>query len=232
MCERYALTSFSEDIGRSLASSDRIDMRRGNVAPLQFAPALRLDGAGSRRLSLLRWGLVPSWAPDLSFGAICTNARAETITTRPAFRHAVRRRRCLVPADAYYEWKVVKGRVQLHRVESAAGSPFTFAGLWESWQSPEGQTTETFALVTVAPSAVHIRDGQPVIIEARDHNLWLDPSPTQFDRQLRLLRPLAAGRLKATPVERVREDRDDHAPLNGTGVDRAAVDQPTVHRAA
>src|SRR5437762_10420492 len=101
MCDRYALTSFPEDLASQFGSADPIAIRRGNVAPMQWAPVLRLDGVGIRRLANLRWGLVPGWAPDLSFGAICATARAETIATRPAFRAAIRRRRGLVPADAY-----------------------------------------------------------------------------------------------------------------------------------
>ena len=225
MCDRYALTSYPEDLARQFGASEPAPIRRGNVAPMQWAPIVRLDGVGVRRLANLRWGLVPGWAPDLSFGAICATARSETAATRPAFRAAIRRRRCLVPADAYYEWKVLKGRLQLHRVELVTAVPFAFAGLWESWQAPTGEVTETFAIITTAPASIHSRDGQPVILEPRDHGLWLDPAPAQFDRQIRLLRPLAPGRLRSIQVERCLEE------LPNISADELLLPTPE-HRAA
>ncbi len=197
MIDHYVLTSSAEDLAELLrGSADPATFEHGGeIVPPASAPVLRLDDAGGRRLSLLRWGLVPAWAPDLGFGQVCINARAESALTKPAFRQALRRRRCLVPADAFHAAAVENGRIRQHRVERTDGAPFTFAGLWESWCSPAGETVETFALVTAGVTAIRPH-GLPVVIESRNHALWLDPAATQFDRQLRLLRPLADTALR------------------------------------
>ncbi len=204
MIDRYMLSSSPEDIARLFcggADAIRIASPR-EVMPPAAAPVLRLEDGGARRLSELRWGLVPAWAPDLSFGRVCINARAETAMTKPAFRRALRQRRCLVPADAFRADRIENGRVRTYRAERASGGPFAFAGLWESWRSPAGEVVETFTVITAGATAIRPH-GMPVVIDQRNHALWLDPAAAQFDRQIRLLRPVADNTL------RVSRDDDD-----------------------
>jgi putative SOS response-associated peptidase YedK len=204
MIDRYELTSSALDIARLFcghANAIQIDGPR-EVTPPQDAPVLRLEEGGQRRLSLLRWGLVPAWAPDLSFGKVCVNARAETATTKPAFRRALRQRRCLIPADAFRMTRIENGKVRTGRAERAQGGPFALAGLWESWTSPAGDAVETFTVITAGATAIRPH-GMPVAIEQRNHALWLDPAPAQFDRQVRLMKPVSDQML------RIRDDEED-----------------------
>jgi putative SOS response-associated peptidase YedK len=185
-----------------------------DVQPLAPAAVIRLAGPKDRRMSTMRWGLVPPWAPDLGFGVAHTLAGAERVATRLTTRQAMRRRRCLIPASAFIERKVENGRLRQVRTQLKEGGPFAFAGLWESWRSPLGEEAETFAVIAVAPSNTH-PNGFPVVFDPRDYALWLDPEPRQFDRQLHLLRPpnekqwqVEAVRAK-DEAERLRSDYED-----------------------
>jgi putative SOS response-associated peptidase YedK len=130
---------------------------------------------GARHLVLVRWGFVPSWAKEVAPGKPLTNARIETILEKASFKHAVRRRRCLIPADGYYEWSGIEGRKQAYQVTRADGRPFAFAGLWEHWQGPDGSEIETAAIVTTAAlppmAAVHPR--MPVVVAPYLYRDWL-----------------------------------------------------------
>ena len=171
----------------------------------------RRDGEG-HELALVRWGLVPFWAKDLSIGSKMINARAEGIAEKPAFRAAFKARRCLVPADGFYEWQKVDGGKQPMLIRLRSKSTFAFAGLWEVWRSPEGPV-ETCTIVTTEPNAVTapIHNRMPVILEPADYDRWLDPS--QPDAQA-LLRPCPDDWLEAYPVStRVNTPRNDTADL-------------------
>jgi putative SOS response-associated peptidase YedK len=162
---------------------------RYNIAPTQDAAVVRHAPEG-RALDFLRWGLVPSWAKDNSMAARMINARAETVAEKPSFRSAFRKRRCLVPADGFYEWRGPKGAKQPYRILSADGGMFAFAGLWERWDRGGGEPLESFTIITTAANSkltpVHAR--MPVILDPVDFDLWLSPD-LAANEALTLLRP-------------------------------------------
>ncbi len=188
-----------------------------NAAPQSTQPVVRLNrDSGRREVALLRWGLVPFWAKDLKFGYSTTNARAEELATKPAYREALKKRRCLVPADAFYEWQRLGTKTKKpFAIGLTSGEPYAFAGLWEKWRPNEGQTLETFTIVTTDPNELMetIHDRMPVILERRDYDRWLDaedPARPPMD----LLRPYPAEKMKAWPVSaRVGNVRNDEPAL-------------------
>jgi putative SOS response-associated peptidase YedK len=175
----------------------------------------RAAGRGGRALTIMRWGLVPSWARDIRIGASLINARAETVADKPAFRAAYRHRRCLVPADGFYEWQKTAGGKLPWRVARRDRSPFAFAGLWELWEGTgEGSALETFSILTVDANAA-IRDihhRMPVMLfDAAEFELWLAGRP---DAAAGLLRPCDAAAIEAWPVDkRVGNVRHDDPAL-------------------
>ena len=138
---------------------------RYNVAPTQPVPIVRMF-EGKRQFALVRWGLLPSWVKDPKAFALLINARGETAADKPAFRAAMKRRRCLIPADGFYEWQAVGGRKQPFYVRAKSGAPFAFAGLWETWIGPNGEELETAAIVTTNANKTlaPIYDRMPVIV--------------------------------------------------------------------
>ena len=208
MCGRYALHAHPDVVALQFGLSAVPQFRpRYNIAPTQAAPVVRLDAQQRRELALLRWGLVPSWAKDPSMGARMINARAETVAEKPAYRNAFRRRRCLVPADGYYEWKAEAGRKQPYLLLLESGEPFAMAGLWEQWRSAEGELAETYAILTTeaAGTAKRVHERMPVILAPRDYESWLvgaDPGA--------LLKPCTELAFAARPVStRVNNPRND-----------------------
>jgi putative SOS response-associated peptidase YedK len=197
MCGRYSITTSTEALRRLFNFDDRPNLQpRYNMAPTQMAPIVR-ERDGARHLDMLRWGLLPKWSKDASNAAKMINARSETIAEKPAYREAFRTRRCLVPADGFYEWQVRGKTKQPYRVTLADGAAFAFAGLWESWADPQdnGATVETFTVATViaSESISHIHDRMPVILAPGDHETWLNGDPVEVK-----------ALLKASPVERLR----------------------------
>jgi putative SOS response-associated peptidase YedK len=176
MCGRYSLHAHPDVVALQFGLTAMPVLKpRYNIAPTQQAPVVRVDADQKRELALLRWGLIPSWSKDPSIGARMINARAETVAEKASFRNAFRRRRCLVPADGYYEWTVEGGRKQPYFIWLESGEPFAMAGLWEQWRSPEGQLAETFSVVTTqaAGPASRIHDRMPVIIARQNYESWL-----------------------------------------------------------
>ena len=208
MCGRYALHAHPNVIALQFGLPAAPQMKpRFNIAPTQQAPVVRIDPGHKREWAQLRWGLIPSWSKDPSIGARMINARAETVAQKPAFRNAFRRRRCLVPADGYYEWKVEGGRKQPYLLQFASGEPFAMAGLWEQWRSPEGELTETYAIVTTeaAGTARQIHERMPVILAQPDYEAWLSGSDP-----VELLRPWTGAAFSARRVSpRVNSPRFD-----------------------
>ena len=206
MCGRYSLTSPMEAVRRLFDFPERPNLAvRVNIAPSQDVAAVRLgeDGASERHFAWLRWGLIPSWVPlgvprgvppgakEPAIGNRMINARAETIAEKPAFRAAFRRRRCLIPADGFYEWKTERGRKQPYRIALEGGAPFAFAGLWERWEgSGEAGAVESCTIVTTEANArlkaIHHR--MPVILAPEAYVAWLDPATPGAEAQA-LLRP-------------------------------------------
>ena len=184
MCGRYSITTDPDAL--RLIFGVRVVQNlipRWNVAPTQEVPVVREDRGGARELTIMRWGLVPSWSKDIGIGAKLINARAETVAEKPTFRAAFRHRRCLVPADGFYEWQAIGGRKQPWRVVRHDRAPFAFAGLWELWEGTgEGSALETFSIVTTEANATlrNIHSRMPVMLfEEAQFKTWLAGTPPE-----------------------------------------------------
>ena len=177
MCGRYTLTSPVEALRQlfDFAGAAPNLGPRHNIAPTQRAPVIRLGADGGREMQMLSWGLVPYWAEDISLQSHMINARGETVAEKPAFRQAFRQRRCLVPADGFYEWPTVGAKSKqpfLFRRQDKV--PFAFAGLWERWVPPQGEVLESFTIVNIAANATMapFHDRIPVILDPLDYAAW------------------------------------------------------------
>ncbi len=215
MCGRYTLKMPIALVAEEL-DLDRPEFEvspRYNIAPTQRLPVLTQEQP--RHLQLMRWGLVPSWAKDPAVGNKMINARAETLAEKPAFREALKERRCLIPADGFYEWQQTGfGKLPQH-IHLIAGGLFTIAGLWESWRDGEGRELRTFTLITTTPNDLMatIHDRMPVIIPPAMRNIWLDPATTAAEIEA-LLVPLPDGLLEAKTVsDLVNSPRNDGPEL-------------------
>ena len=155
-----------------------------------------------RELSLVRWGLIPSWAKDPSVAARMINARSETAATKPAFRDALKSRRCLIPADGFYEWKKTARGKQPYCFEVRDRELFAFAGLWDRWRDASGEWLETSSILTTTPNAVAsaIHDRMPVILDPDRYDLWLDPGMKDTAAASDLLKPCDAALMRCYPV--------------------------------
>jgi putative SOS response-associated peptidase YedK len=172
-----------------------------NVAPSQAVLACRAAEMGWRELVPLRWGLVPHWAKEPKTGYSMTNARAETVAVKPAYRSAFRKRRCLIPADGFYEWKPGKPRKQPYYIHRQDNQPFAFAGLWEHWEKDRKVIDTCTIVVTAANELIGaIHDRMPVILPPESYDLWLDPVVQDADKLLPLLKPYPVKELEAYPV--------------------------------
>lgn len=215
MCGRFALLTPTETLVDVLGIDAPVAMPpsvpRYNIAPTQPVLAAYTDSHGRRALTFFQWGLIPSWAKDPAFGAKLINARAETVADKPSFRNAFKRRRCLIPADGFYEWQKTDGRKQPMFIHPTDPRPFAFAGLWESWQDREGSHLQTCTILTIHANELMrpIHDRMPVILEPDDFAHWLDPGPNPDDA-LHLLRPYPAEKMAtyavSTAVNNARND--------------------------
>ena len=222
MCGRYGL----ELTGQQLALLLHVDPAlltalepRYNIAPTQQAPVLRLGPDGARALDLCRWGLIPSWARAKRPSRPLINARSETVDQKPSFRSAFAQRRCLVPADGFYEWRKVGTRKAPYHIGLRGRAPFAFAGLWESFrESPDAPPLETFTILTTTPNdlVAPIHDRMPVILAEEFYGAWLAPdsSPSSLGA---LLRPYPADAMEAWEVSTL---------VNGAGHDVPACREP------
>jgi putative SOS response-associated peptidase YedK len=215
MCGRFTLTRSAAEIAEHFGLGDLPEFApRFNVAPTQAAPIVRVRSTGERILERRRWGLVPPWAKDVAMGARMINARVESVAERPAFRDALRRRRCLVPADGFYEWQGRAGRRRPHHLALPGGGLFAIAGLYERWLGPGGEVVDSFALLTRpaqgAVAALH--DRMPLIVDPPGYAAWLDRTATE-PAALRAGLPEVLGTLLvARPVDtRVNDVRNDDA---------------------
>ena len=203
MCGRFSIFADPERLAERFQAALPAEplAPRYNAAPSQSQPVLLNEDA--RLIQVLRWGLVPFWAKDPSVGDRMINARAETLVEKPSFRTALQRRRCLVLADGFYEWqKTAQGKTPM-RIALKSGQPFAFAGLWETWKSPEGEPLRTFTIITTSPNALAapIHDRMPAMLLPEHEALWLDNSAGQ-QRWLEVLRPYPAELMLAYPVSR------------------------------
>jgi putative SOS response-associated peptidase YedK len=208
MCGRYRLSRHAEILAAYDAEYEGIVWdARYNIAPTQNVPVIRQDARKPiRQASLMRWGLVPSWAKDPAVGARMINARAETAAEKPAFRDSLERQRCLIPADGFYEWQRNGRSKQPHFFEMVDRRPFAFAGLWDRWRRPDGNPLETFTVLTTTPNPLmaDIHDRMPVILTAENYALWLDPGFRDTAAATEMLTPFDARGMRRYPVsERV-----------------------------
>jgi putative SOS response-associated peptidase YedK len=228
MCGRYSLTTPVEGVRQVFGFLERPNLQaRYNIAPTQEVAAVRLEPAvpgAARHLVMLRWGLIPAWAKDKAIGSRMINARAETVAEKPAFRAAFAKRRCLVVADGFYEWRTESGAKQPYWAAMADGRPFAFAGLWEQWTDrSDGSRVESCTIVTTEANELlrPIHPRMPVIVDPVDFDAWLDVSAAP-EAARALLRPYPAGPMTVYPVSpRVNSVANDDAdliePLTATG---------------
>jgi putative SOS response-associated peptidase YedK len=199
MCGRYKLSRRKQVVEEYFDGvSDEPDWApRYNIAPTQPIPVIRQNPKEPiRELSLMRWGLIPSWAKDASGAARMINARSETASTKPAFRDALKSRRCLIPADGFYEWLRTGKTKQPYCFEVNGGELFAFAGLWERWKNPSGEWIKTCSNAVTAP----VHDRMPVILDPDGYDLWLDPGMTNAEVVSEMLKPFDARLMRSFPV--------------------------------
>ena len=204
MCGRYTLTVTGRVI-MNLFDLDEVPKiaPRYNIAPTQPALIVRMTEDG-RCAANARWGLIPSWAKDPSIGSRLINARAETAAQKPSFRSAFRNRRCLVPADGFYEWKREASGKQPYYIRFTDGRPFAIAGLWETWRGGEERPIESFIILTTEPNSLiaPLHDRMPVILQPAAFATWLEPQPGDPPGPPSLLRPHPPEHMEAVPVSR------------------------------
>lgn len=207
MCGRYTITIALEELLARYDADNAVAegyQPRYNVAPGQFVPAV-VAGAERNRLGMLKWGLVPPWADDPKIGYRMINARAETLASRPAYREAYRGKRCLIPADGFYEWQRGEdGTKRPFRITLRGGDLFSLAGLYETWTAPDGSKLHTCAVLTTEPNRLmaDIHDRMPVILRREDEALWLDRRVRDTPRLDKLLAPYPAEEMEAYEVGR------------------------------
>lgn len=202
MCGRYVIVSPPEVLRQVFGYGEMPNMPpQYNIAPTQPVPVV-LTEQGARVFRLMRWGLLPSWLKDPRGFPLMINARVETVLEKAAFRNAIRRRRCLLPADGYYEWHTSDGRKQPYFIHPRDGGPIGFAGIAETWSGPNGEEVDTVAIVTAQASAdlavLHHR--VPVVIASGDHERWLDCGAVDAQEALALAAPPAEGAFAWHPV--------------------------------
>ena len=202
MCGRYTVIASPEVLRALFGYAEQPNFPpRYNVAPTQPIAIVRLMN-GKRQFALVRWGLLPSWAKDPKAFSLLINARGETVTEKPAYKAAMKRRRCLIPADGFYEWKAAGHRKQPYYVRAKSGTPLAFAGLWETWTGPNGEELETAAIVTTDANQTlaPIYDRMPVVIAPEQFDLWLGGPDEDTAAASALIRPAPDDLLEAIPV--------------------------------
>ena len=204
MCGRFTLTTPGEVLAEVFGLDEPPELLpRYNIAPTQPIAVVRRVPAGApRSLSMMRWGLIPAWQGEPRHGSLLINARAESLLDKPAFRDAFERRRCLIPADGFYEWKGPSGQREAWLIRRADGRPLAFAGLWEPPIGREPGQSGTCAIVTTEPNELMrpIHDRMPAVLPEADWNAWVDPDNRHANNLRRLLRPCATESLTAVRV--------------------------------
>ncbi|HEX9743415.1 MAG TPA: SOS response-associated peptidase [Nitrospiraceae bacterium] len=204
MCGRFTLATPAEIVAEFFELTEAPALPpRYNIAPTQPVVAIVIARASARReLRNLRWGLVPSWAKDPKAGGSMINARAETLTEKPAFREVFRRQRCLVIADGFYEWMKLERRKQPYYIRMANDNPFAFAGLWDHWEGADAAPIDSCTVVTGEPNELvrDLHDRMPAILDRSHYDRWLDPRNEDVEELQAMLRPYPAAKMKAFPV--------------------------------
>jgi len=216
VCGRYALTIDPGDLQAAFPefSFPAQGAPRYNIAPSQ--PILALPNDETNQANFFVWGLIPSWAKDPSIGNRMINARAETLFEKPAFRSAYKYHRCLIFANGFFEWQAQKGvKSEVpYFIRLKSGMPFTFAGLWEHWQSPDGSEVQSATIITTEPNELMatLHNRMPVILHSNTYTQWINPTPQSPDRLQNLLVPYPTEEMEAYPVSTL---------VNSPGNDRA-----------
>ncbi len=221
MCGRFIISKFPDDVARWFGTTGALPNSRPryNVAPTDQIAVVRFNPETKERtLDTLRWGLVPYWAKDVKIGATMINAKAETVAEKPAFREAFKSRRCLIPADGFYEWKKLDAKTkQPYAIVMKDRSLFGFAGLWERWKDKaSGEVVRSFTIVTTTPNEVcaPVHDRMPVIVDPANYGKWLGEEPADPVRLLQMLKPFPAGAVMAFRVDpRAGNVKNDDAAL-------------------
>lgn len=206
MCGRFTFAISPELLAEVFGVSILEELpRRYNIAPTQQVWIIRGSASEGRSLSSVRWGLVPHWAKDLSIGSRMINARCETVHEKPAFRQAIRSRRCILPASGFFEWAATPNGKVPHYVTMRDGSPLAFAGIWESWKTHDGESLETCAILTTAANSLvaHLHDRMPVLLHPTEFGLWLDRSVNDHEKLKRLYQPYPAELMQEWEVSTV-----------------------------
>ena len=218
MCGRYSLFAdfreIEERFGEATFEDDEYE-ESYNIAPSQMVLSVINDGM-KNRLGYLKWGLVPPWAKDSKVGYKMINARAETAHEKPSFREALKKKRCLIVADSFYEWKRTEDRKVPMRIKMKNNELFAMAGLWESWKSPSGELIHTCTILTTQPNELmsSIHDRMPVILKKEDEQSWLNPEMKSIDTLQTFMIPLENGLLEAYEVsDRVNSPKNNEPNL-------------------
>lgn len=203
MCGRFTLRQSCETIAETFQVSELQEINpQYNIAPSNAIATIILDS--QKQLKWMRWGLIPSWAKDESIGNRMINARAETLSEKPSFRNAFKKRRCLILADGFYEWQKTEKQKQPYYFQLKDGKPFAFAGLWERWQPQDGETITSCTIITTEANELveAIHDRMPVILSANAYDQWLDPQSSQSELTS-FLKPYDAQAMEGYPVSPV-----------------------------
>lgn len=205
MCGRYRLSRRKQIIEEYFDSAPWEDdwVPRFNIAPTQPVPVIRQHPREPvRQLSLMKWGLIPNWAKDPSIASNTINAKSETVTIKPAFRDPIRFRRCLIPADGFYEWRRTATSKQPFCFEVNDSELFAFAGLWDGWNDSNGKWVKTCSILTTTPNSVTsaVHDRMPVILNPESYDLWLNPGMQDVAAVSELLKPYDARLMRSYPV--------------------------------
>jgi putative SOS response-associated peptidase YedK len=218
MCGRYTITLTMEELMLRffLETSTPFYEPRFNVAPGQLVPAIINDGKHNK-LGQLRWGLIPSWAEDPKVGYKMINARVETLAEKPAFRVPLQRKRCMIPADGFYDWKVSEEGKQPMRITLKSGELFAMAALYDTWESPEGGKISSCTIITTESNKIMegIHDRMPIILRKEDEAMWLNRSiqDTELLRSL-LQRPYPDDEMRVYPVSKAVGNVKNDSPDN------------------
>lgn len=215
MCGRYIITSSPEALRRLFGYSEQPNFpARYNIAPTQPVPVVILEN-GTRQFRLMRWGFLPSWVKDPRKFALVINARSETVLEKPSFRNAIKRRRCLLPADGYYEWQASPARKRPFCIRRRDGAPIAFAGVAETWVGPNGEEVDTVAIITAAanPEMAALHERVPVTIDPQHFDRWLGGDEIDLEPAMNLLVAPPKGTFVwhevSTAVNRVANDSAD-----------------------
>lgn len=229
MCGRYIIITSPDELRRLFGYPDQPNFPpRYNVAPTQPIPIVRMT-EGQRRFALVRWGLMPPWVKDPKNFTLLINARGESAHEKPSFRNAMKRRRCLIPADGFYEWK---GR-QPYLVRRMGGGPLAFAGVWETWSGPNGEEMESAAIVTVEASPLlrQVHHRMPVMLTPESYGVWLDCDDVPAEKAVSAINVLPDTQLEAYPVSpmvnRVAHDAPDAIAPCAAPAEEAVAERAT-----